>query len=185
VTGVLALKAAQTTVGEMRDLRNRAVRIGRRFDVGPFSIKARTLDSLIFVRAEKARLSCSLLTEAAWAVFRPCWTADSGEYVKKRFRQGGHPGDRGSKTLGGPPDTTTSTLISRVASRGLTWSIATSLQLVVESRMEWSPHPAASSLLSSPFRAGRKPGSVTNDADAGDCNRGAVPPPSNRIVFRS
>ena len=69
--------------------------------------------------------------------------------------------------------------------KGVKRSRAGSLQLVVKSGVKRSPHPAASSLLSSPFRAGRKPGSVTNDADAGDCNRGAVPPPSNRIVFRS
>jgi len=51
---VVGLEAAQTTVGEMRDLRNRIVRICRRFDVGPFPIEARTLDSLIVVSGRRS-----------------------------------------------------------------------------------------------------------------------------------
>jgi hypothetical protein len=51
---VVGVEAEQTTVGEMRDLRNRIVRICRRFDVGPFPIEARTLDSLIIIGGRRS-----------------------------------------------------------------------------------------------------------------------------------
>jgi len=76
---VVGLEADQTSIREMRDLRNRIVRICRRFDVGPFPIEARTLDSRIIVRGRRIGTAEEQAgVDAAGRLERPATTVPVG-----------------------------------------------------------------------------------------------------------